>query len=162
MVSKLVRWGRPSGKICDACVSLPSSFCSSRRVCVLADAQACKAAKYLCHFVSTRATVRFSRSHVKPMKVGVDENGMSFDGSQGIPRAFEMLSMSVTPYGYGCSSMGSLWVAAKSRRGKVQSSSNSSMDPLGNGPPLNQKCPPCTAGPPFEAMRLVESRRASL
>ena len=95
MASRLARYGQPSGKIWEACVSLPSSFWTSCNVCVLLAAQSCRAMRYLCRFDSASETVRWSRSHVKPMKVGVAENGMSFEGSQGMS---EMLSTSVKLY----------------------------------------------------------------
>ena len=96
IASRLARCSCPLGKICVACISLLSSFCTSWRECALFSDQACRAAMYLCHFASTSDTVCCSMSHMKPMKVGVDENGISFDGSQGMPSMFEMLSMSVT------------------------------------------------------------------
>ena len=98
IASRLARCGCPLGKICVACISLLSSFCTSWRECALFSDQACRAATYLCHFASASDTVCCSMSHVKPMKVGVDENGISFDGSQGMPSTFEMLSMSVRLY----------------------------------------------------------------
>ena len=98
IASKLVRCGRPSGKICAACVNLLRSFCASCRVCVLLADHSCKADRYLSCFPLASNTVRHSKYQVKPMKVGVLEKGMSFDGSQGTSRVFDMLSTSAKLY----------------------------------------------------------------
>ena len=53
---------------------------------------------YLSCFPLASDTVQHSKYQVKPMKVGVLEKGTSFNGSQGIPRVFDMLSTFAKPY----------------------------------------------------------------
>ena len=87
---------------------------------------------------------------------GVTENGMSFENSQ------EMLSTSVRLYVKGWSLMSLFLMVAKSCNAYEQSSSNSSMEPSGNDPPLNQSQLPWTDGPPCNAIHLATLSCVSL
>ena len=162
MALRLARYRWPSGKIWEACVSLLSNFWTSCNVCVLLAAQSCRAMRYLCHFDSVSETVCWSRSHVKPMKVGVTENGTSFEGSQDMPKTSEMLPTSVRLYVKGWLLMSSFLMVAKSSNVYEQSSSNSSMEPSGDDFPLIQSWPPWTDGPPCNAIHLATLSCVSL
>lgn len=95
IASRLLRYGRPSGTIWAACVNFPCNFCTSFRVCVRRAIQSWIALTYFTRLGSAKLTVRSLRSHVKPMKVGQSQNGISLDASQGIPSSCEMRSMSL-------------------------------------------------------------------
>ena len=95
MRSRDVRYGFPSRNIRAVCTSLPCSFCTSSRTCVCDNDQLSMAVMYFMHLGSESCTVQRLRSHMKPMKRGVDEKGMSFDVSHGMPSSCEMLSMSL-------------------------------------------------------------------
>ena len=95
IASRLIRYGRPSGKIWAACVSFPCSFCTSWRVCAQRMFHSCMELMYFMRLRSARAMVWFGKFHVKPMKVGLSEKGISLDISHGIPSSWEMRSMSL-------------------------------------------------------------------
>ena len=69
----------------DVCDKRPCSFCTSSNVCLADLNHSVIADKYLSHFPCVSATVLFSRSHSKPMKMGFEEKGVSLVGSHGMP-----------------------------------------------------------------------------
>lgn len=85
-----VRYALPSGMTNEAWDSHPCSFCTCSRVCAVVRNHSYIASMYFICFVVVRLTVLFSRSQVKPMKIGVEENGASLESSHGIPRWLEI------------------------------------------------------------------------
>jgi hypothetical protein len=80
-----VRYVLPSGMANNAWDNRPCNFCTCSRSCAVVRNQSFIAFMYFKRFAVVRQTLPFSRSHVKPMKVGVEEKGVSLESSQGIP-----------------------------------------------------------------------------
>ena len=102
---------------------------------------------------------------VKPMGGSVMEHSRAAAGPEAAAQYHHdelSLSTSAKSMQTGAQHCFLFLVAAKSRSMQVQSSSNSSRDPSGSGPPLNQRRLPWTVGPPCEAIRAAVSRRVLL
>lgn len=66
-------------------------FCTSWRVCARRMFHSCMELMYFMGLRSTRAMVWFSKFHVKLIKVGLSEKGISLDISHGILSSWTML-----------------------------------------------------------------------
>ena len=64
----------------------PWSFCTCLRVCAVMHNHLCITLMYFVHFVVDKPTVLFLRFQMKSMKIGVDENGVSWESFHGIPK----------------------------------------------------------------------------
>ena len=96
-----VRYALPSGMTNEAWDNCPCSFCTCSRVCAVVRNHSCIVLIYFSHFAVVKLTMLFSRFQVKPMKVGVEENGVSLESSHGIPSWLEIWLMWLISYAYG-------------------------------------------------------------